>query len=53
VPLHEKENVTVVESDGTIVWVVGFRIADAYKITDKTKEVLVMRSEKTTDKKNS
>jgi tRNA(Ile)-lysidine synthase len=53
VPLHEKEGVTVVESNGKIVWVVGFRISDAFKITEKTKQVLVIRSEKTGDKKIS
>ena len=53
VPLHEKDNVTVVESNSDIIWVVGLRISEAYKITEKTKQVLVIRSEKATGKKNS
>jgi tRNA(Ile)-lysidine synthase len=53
VPLHDKENVTVVESGGKIIWVVGFRVSDSCKITEKTKQVLVLRNEKTAGKKNS
>jgi hypothetical protein len=51
--LHDKENVTVVESGGKIIWVVGFRVSDSCKITEKTKQVLVLRNEKTAGKKNS
>lgn len=36
----EKENVYVLESDGRITWVIGYRISDNYKITDKTKSIL-------------
>jgi tRNA(Ile)-lysidine synthase len=42
IPLSEKEQVTLVESDGVIIWVVGFRIHDDYKITEMTKRVLVL-----------
>lgn len=36
----DKEKAWVIEMDKKIVWVVGHRIDDRFKITDKTKEVL-------------
>ncbi|MEQ9412466.1 MAG: tRNA lysidine(34) synthetase TilS [Cyclobacteriaceae bacterium] len=40
VPRTDKEMATVLESNGNIIWVVGYRIDNRYKITDRTKEVL-------------
>lgn len=37
--LTEKEKIWVIESDKKILWVIGHRIDDRFKITDKTKEV--------------
>ncbi|HEY0651984.1 MAG TPA: tRNA lysidine(34) synthetase TilS [Chryseosolibacter sp.] len=48
IPIAQKERVTVVESGGRIVWVVGLRISDDAKITSSTSaslEVKVVKSE--------
>ncbi|MGC4036423.1 MAG: tRNA lysidine(34) synthetase TilS [Chitinophagaceae bacterium] len=36
----EKEKVWVLEMDKKIIWVIGYRIDDRFKLTDKTKAVL-------------
>jgi tRNA(Ile)-lysidine synthase len=43
--LVDKKNVTVLESSGQIVYVVGWRIDDRFKITDQTKRILNLRLE--------
>jgi tRNA(Ile)-lysidine synthase len=40
VSLTDKENIWVIESNKKIIWVVGMRIDDRFKITEKTKEIL-------------
>lgn len=40
----DKEKVWVIEMDKKIIWVVGYRIDDRFKITDKTKTVLKITS---------
>jgi tRNA(Ile)-lysidine synthase len=39
----EKERAWVIEMNKKIVWVVGMRIDDRFKVTDATKEVLRIR----------
>jgi len=36
----EKERIYVVEMDKKIIWIVGHRIDDRFKVTDKTKNIL-------------
>ena len=43
VPVPLKERVYVVTSKGEIVWVMGYRIDDRFKLRDSTQEVYEMR----------
>ena len=42
VPLNLKKEVYVLTSNGSIVWVVGHRIDDRFKVTDKTEKIFLM-----------
>jgi len=41
----DKEKVWVLEMDKKIIWIVGHRIDDRFKITDSTRQVLQIKSE--------
>ena len=39
VPLNQKENTWLLTSAGEIVWIIGMRIDERFKVTDKTKKI--------------
>ena len=43
IPLTQKENIWVIESNNKIIWVIGQRIDELFKITDKTRDSLEIR----------
>jgi len=42
VPINEKENIFVIESEGKIIWIVGHRIDNRYKITETTENIYLV-----------
>jgi tRNA(Ile)-lysidine synthase len=42
VPRYERDEVMLLTTRGKIAWIVGHRISDEFKVTDKTKKVLKM-----------
>ncbi len=40
IPLTEKEKIWLLEGDGKIIWIVGHRMDDRFKVTETTKEIL-------------
>jgi tRNA(Ile)-lysidine synthase len=42
VPLNLKKEVYVLTSNGSIVWVVGHRLDDRFKVTDKTEKIFLI-----------
>lgn len=39
-PKNQKENIWVLESNKKIIWIVGMRIDDRFKVVDSTKQIL-------------
>lgn len=46
IPLNLKKRIHLLESAGEIAWVIGHRIDDRFKITSKTKNVLIVENKK-------
>ncbi len=38
-----KEKIMILESDGKIVWIIGERFDDRFRVTERTSRVLVLR----------
>lgn len=45
VPVYIRNKTPLLVSGTDIVWVIGFRISDEYKITDNTKKILLVKGE--------
>ena len=41
-PLFDKDTATVIESGSNIIWLVGHRIDDRFKVTSQTKRVFII-----------
>ena len=46
IPMHEKEHIWVIESNKKIVWLVGLKTDDRYKITPLSKEIMIINLKK-------
>ncbi len=42
VPVTEKEKVLLLLSGNKVMWVMGYRIDDRFRITEKTERILIM-----------
>ena len=51
IPFNAKADVTVLESAGEIVWIVGHRINDRYKVTPATTTIVLIEIRSDDDKK--
>ena len=45
VPLNLKKEIFLLTSNGSVVWVMGMRIDDRFKVTDKTEKVILLKIE--------
>jgi tRNA(Ile)-lysidine synthase len=45
VPLKERGQIPLLADGSQILWIVGWRISEAYKVTEQTKRVLIVRAE--------
>lgn len=45
IPNHLKEQILIVEADGEIAWVAGYRISEHFKVDEQTKSVLVLKQD--------
>lgn len=45
IPLEERDSIPVLADGSSIVWVLGYRLGERYKVTKDTKEILKVRGE--------
>ena len=50
VPKERRRRIPLLLSGGDIIWVVGMRISDLYKVTEATRRVLKVRARMTGDR---
>lgn len=48
IPFYQRERIPLVCSEKTIIWLVGYRIDERVKVTEKTKRVLCLKFKPTT-----
>ncbi len=48
IALPDKQHIRVLESDGNIIWLIGHRIDDRFKISANTKNILIIETTHTT-----
>ncbi len=46
IPREERDTIPIIEDDGKIIWVVGYRISEEYKVSSNTSKVLVLEYKK-------
>lgn len=46
VPKEERDSILLAADGSHIIWVIGYRISEYYKVTDKTKQILEIRIER-------
>lgn len=46
IPREQREQLVLLADDSHIIWVVGYRISEMYKVTPKTKRILEMHTER-------
>lgn len=50
IPAKQRERITLLAEGAHILWIIGYRISEYYKITDDTKNILEVRSDGGTER---
>ncbi|WP_066500790.1 tRNA lysidine(34) synthetase TilS [Abyssisolibacter fermentans] len=43
IPREERDNIPIIEDEKNIIWVVGYRLSDLYKVDKNTKKVILIQ----------
>ena len=46
IPKDERNRIPIITDEKNIIWIVGYRISELYKLTKDTKRVLVIQFER-------